>query len=732
MKAYHNTAVLKFDDDTTGNAASGVPVTVRINSTQALASIFDVDDVAIGNPLTTDSNGNYSFKANDNIYDIIVSEGTANEVKLEKVEIAEIPIPSGLINDLSQAYEFATVAAYKAFTTAFPVGKVIHLLDRGAEFTVISGTGAATGFKIVGSDQVAQSVDLVVTDKTTLPAFGVVMDGSIESSSALIEALVYNIKPTEGLVWIDPATPIIIDTNKNKAFIGLAVDTLEFITTINDGSTLFECSGQWQHIKGFSIASKSGSPVDYVGMVFGDQTAVTSYVRSEIDTKTSDTLGTGLSLRGWNNDVKHFSNRSFRGFKGRELNACNITYRSENDTRALDWEEIYGTNVDVLLIEGIPAVGSATASRIDDARGLNINTIYTEGSGFTHTLLEFGQTEESRGVNINSGRITGSTLDFSPIIHFNKVDSATGNLDIETGSNPIAVKFDSTVNYNGMFAIGYWGDLVIEAKRNKLFTQDNSKSVMVHANYFGDTYLDHYLATFDQITLSNATYTEESNELRSGERGIRITADAGTHLASVKFERRGNTFGKMSDLVGKTIKAFAWVFVPDIAGFDDYTLRPSFRMVAQGAASEFPVAQVSLMAGQWNLIETEDLVIPVGWLGTGTDRIGFEFLLSDSSKTFTGAEYIIVDSIFVTETKCNIRDIMSGRYRESAKYFGLSTDGIEFSVVSEVYNVLSISYITLAAGEVFVKQVDPDPSRYGFYLSTGGVLGAGTVFEQLG
>ncbi len=39
-----------------------------------------------------------------------------------------------LINNLSQTYEFATVAAYKAFATAFPVGKVVHLLDRNAKF----------------------------------------------------------------------------------------------------------------------------------------------------------------------------------------------------------------------------------------------------------------------------------------------------------------------------------------------------------------------------------------------------------------------------------------------------------------------------------------------------------------------------------------------------------------------------------------------------------------------
>jgi len=89
MKAYHNTAILKFDDQTTGNAASSALVTIRINSNQNLAVIFDVDEVATGNPITADSNGNYAFKAADNIYDIIVSEGTVNEVKLEKVEIAE-------------------------------------------------------------------------------------------------------------------------------------------------------------------------------------------------------------------------------------------------------------------------------------------------------------------------------------------------------------------------------------------------------------------------------------------------------------------------------------------------------------------------------------------------------------------------------------------------------------------------------------------------------------------
>ena len=69
-----------------------------------------------------------------------------------------------LINDLSQAYEFPTVAAYKTFTTAFPVGKIIHTLEfatgsgGGASYTVISGTTPADG--VFASSQVSQSIDL--------------------------------------------------------------------------------------------------------------------------------------------------------------------------------------------------------------------------------------------------------------------------------------------------------------------------------------------------------------------------------------------------------------------------------------------------------------------------------------------------------------------------------------------------------------------------------------------
>lgn len=65
-----------------------------------------------------------------------------------------------IINDLSQSYVFSTVAEYKAFVTEFPIGKTIKLLDRLAEFAVISGAGAANDLDVIASDQVSQSINL--------------------------------------------------------------------------------------------------------------------------------------------------------------------------------------------------------------------------------------------------------------------------------------------------------------------------------------------------------------------------------------------------------------------------------------------------------------------------------------------------------------------------------------------------------------------------------------------
>jgi hypothetical protein len=143
MKSYHNSVVLRNDGEDPSslkldlNAGISEQVTVRISSTQLLASIFDIDGVATGNPLTTDSNGNYAFKADDETYDIIVREGTLDEVKIEKVEISEaIPsdirsfgaIPDGVFNSGTALFN-ACATGNTVVITKTPLPYVFELIE---------------------------------------------------------------------------------------------------------------------------------------------------------------------------------------------------------------------------------------------------------------------------------------------------------------------------------------------------------------------------------------------------------------------------------------------------------------------------------------------------------------------------------------------------------------------------------------------------------------------------
>lgn len=193
MKTHSNGAIFRNDatDPNTLqvdlNAAILKPVTVRVASLPtpgqgALASIFDINGSPISNPTATDDNGNYSFQAASGIYDVIIDEGV--------LDIIEPSIDlTGGINDLSQTYDFPTVAEYKSFTSEFPVGKRIYLADRDAYFNVIAGTGTDNTFNVIASTSVSQSVSLVLSDSMTLKSFGGVSSSGEDLSKSANNSL---------------------------------------------------------------------------------------------------------------------------------------------------------------------------------------------------------------------------------------------------------------------------------------------------------------------------------------------------------------------------------------------------------------------------------------------------------------------------------------------------------------------------------------------------------------
>ena len=676
---------------------------------------------------TADTNGQFVFYAESAEYNAVYQSQTV------PVDMGLTPstLPTALINDLSQEWA-GTVSEYKNSTVSFPISKLVYLEDREALFKIIAGVGTADEYEIIANTNTTQSAALIVTDKTTIKSFGVDMTGVVESSEALRVALNYNVIPTEGNVLINPITPLVINDDKNTAFLGMAKGITKFSTTIDDGSRIFEYSGQFQTATNFSISGLNGDPYDFTGMVLGNAADVTSFVRSQFDAKATFCEGTAIEMRGFLNEVNLLTKNCGRGFKGRELNANTMILRSEDDERGIDIEEIFGTNIEQLTLERVSQQVSTNPSRIDKFTGLNINAMYTEGGGWTTTPLEFGQSVGGRSVNINAGSVTGVTDDGTPMLSFVDAEAVTANLDVSTGSNPAVVNFGADCNYVDSKVVGVYS--TPDTTRNKQFTQDNSLSVQVHANYMGDTYLDHGLATFPTKSDGNVVTTEDTTIFRSGDKGIRVTANAGTHLAVCSLQRQINLFENTAKLSGKTVRAYAWVWVPDLPLFADRTIQPAFGISAQGTSSSFPAAQRAMVAGQWNLVESEDLVIPVGWGGVGTDKLSFDFYVGYSTSTFPDSSYFItVDSVFLTEVNADIRDIMQGRFRESAKYSGITTDGSVLSIQSQTYQSLTASYINITQGEVIVYRELPSAGgKVGYVCTTSGTLGGTAVFKAFG
>ena len=139
------------------------------------------------NPLVSDSKGVFPDIFISGSYKVILKDKN-NVQKWEADPVDELSVgdaDTNLINDLSQAYIFDTVTAYQESAIVFPVGKIIHLKDRCADFEVIAGIGTTNNKNIIASTEVNQSIDLIIDDNLSLKALGEVRDDSTDNTDVI-------------------------------------------------------------------------------------------------------------------------------------------------------------------------------------------------------------------------------------------------------------------------------------------------------------------------------------------------------------------------------------------------------------------------------------------------------------------------------------------------------------------------------------------------------------------
>jgi len=174
MAIYHGSAVLRNDgtDSITNkkdlNAGVSIPVKVEKYSDDTDATLYDINDNPIANPVTTDSKGNFVFKAADDEYNIYFNKGTADEVKQERVQVYSLD--SVIVSPSEVVLSFDTLADVVA-STEISAGDSVNLKERttgnggGAMWDVVLASSVtANTFDIVACTGVA-SLALVLRKK---------------------------------------------------------------------------------------------------------------------------------------------------------------------------------------------------------------------------------------------------------------------------------------------------------------------------------------------------------------------------------------------------------------------------------------------------------------------------------------------------------------------------------------------------------------------------------------
>ena len=160
MKAYHGSVILQFDSVTTGNAGALMPVKVELVS-GGDASLFNLDGVAIANPIATDSKGNYAFKLVDEVYNIIINQGTSAEEVLRDVSISTDPT--------FVKYNLTVIAGQTLLPLPSPINSAQVFIDglmqsqASGAYTFIDGSSTITLSQAMAGDEIVEVWNKILT-----------------------------------------------------------------------------------------------------------------------------------------------------------------------------------------------------------------------------------------------------------------------------------------------------------------------------------------------------------------------------------------------------------------------------------------------------------------------------------------------------------------------------------------------------------------------------------------
>lgn len=532
-----------------------------------------------------------------------------------------------------------------------------------------------------------------------------------------------------GDYWIGSAN-IVSPSTRDLTWKGAGRDLTNYLSGLTDGSRAITIAGQWYDIGEFRVNAKSGAKQNFIGLSIGNTVTNTSATRSRVRVKASN-AAIGVEARGWITDLDIFTTLCDIGFKGEELNSCTVKIRGENNIKGFEIDGVISSTFDQILEENTFTSSTTTqTSYIDNFKGLTVSSLYLEGGSFSTTVVKFAPTTQSYALSIDSIGSEVAPLDKTNPIVFDNVHG------VSVAGNVFAGGFNATVgfaaNARGISSLLTAPPATSSGSNSTMRLQDLSKQIRKADNFSGDPYFTHLVSSFDTVTKTGTTLSADTTNVISGKRSLRIDATTGASFPQVELRRTVNRLPRVANLVGKTVKAFAWVFVPNLAKFADRTYQFGIEIAFGGGASLTSTMQRTTLAGQWNLVETPAITAPAGWTGASTDRFNIRFyVVGNTSAAVDAGYYVIVDSWFLCDGNTSIIDIQRGNF-EDYNLMGVSTDGDKLRLVSDNFEGATNADSTFAVGDI-IEHAAPAPSGFiGKVCTTAGAVGSTAVFKTYG
>lgn len=350
------------------------------------------------------------------------------------------------------------------------------------------------------------------------------------------------------------------------------------------------------------------------------------------------------------------------GLTGTTLNSVDLNLRMESNRQDFNIASSSAILFRQFFTEGSNV--NAVASTLDTVRSVTFLSPYFEA--LTPTLRSIPW--------LTVGGVT-TVFDFK-IIGMN----VFGGSNMATGVYPI--KLDNVV---GAEVNGHFSDA---AQTRKVLTTANTRDYKLTGdsdfdwftdesgqlgpslNYFPNGGFELWHRGFSQAFPTRATRTQETTIVRRGSSAMRVTATAGQNF---NYAFNGFAGPAAVALRGRSVRACAWVWIPNITEFDE-TARTAFPTIGASSfngATDNTTVGLTTATGRnaWNFICATQPV------QSDATRIGIYFYVNDSATNATGNEYIVVDEASIVDANTPISKQMNGEYSDATTIYSTAVNG---------------------------------------------------------